>query len=350
MDFLNKSRSFILFTSLFLVCSCAKITYLAQQGIGQVDILWSARENQEVLRDPKVPQDFKEKIRNIELYKKHFYNFWQHQPTDIYSKTTILKSRAVTYLVIASRPNEIKARKECFTFYGCFPYLGFFKKESALEFAKDLEGEGYETYTRDVLAYSTLGNFDDPILSSFFEYGKYSLTETVFHELFHTIFFAKNEVDLNENLANYFAKNMLIAYYKGDQDLDKYFLNLELKQKLKHAVTEHAAKLQKLLKNPDWKKSKETYLTQTMPRELQKLCENLDVKNCWPAKMKWNTASLAAFMTYEKNQSKIDAYAKQFNGDLKITLQDIQKKYEAYQDSPESSKDNASFEKYLFNL
>ncbi|MFG1506136.1 aminopeptidase [Halobacteriovorax sp. ZH5_bin.2] len=332
--------------SLLLSClSCAKISYLTEQGIGQVDILWSARKNHEVLEDPKVSEEYKAKIKQIETYKTYFYNYWQRPSTDIYSKTTLLKSRAVTYLVIASRPNEIKARKECFTFYGCFPYLGFFKEESATEFAKGLEREGYETYTRDVLAYSTLGNFDDPILSSFFEYGKYSLTETVFHELFHTIFFAKSEVDLNENLANYFGEQMLIEYYKDDKELDGYFKNLELNSKLKKAVTDHAQKLKDILKQDDWENAKKEYLSKTMPKELTSLCTKLEVTNCWPAKMEWNTASLAAFMTYEKSQSYITQYAKQFNGDLKALFANIEQRYEKYLDDDIEG----SFENYLFN-
>lgn len=335
----------LLLTLVSTLVSCAKISYLTEQGIGQVDILWSARENKEVLADPAVKKEYKEKIRQVEVYKKYFYDYWEKEATEIYSKTTLLQSRAVTYLVIASKPNEIKARKECFTFYGCFPYLGFFKEDSAKEFAKELEESGYETYIRDVLAYSTLGNLNDPILSSFFEYGKYSLTETIFHELFHTIFFVKDEVDLNENLANYFGKQMLIEYYKNDPKLNEYLQNLKLNTKLKQAITTQARKLDKILKeSKNWQQDKEVFLAETMPKELLSLCQKLAVKNCWPTKMKWNTASLAAFMTYEKNQSHIDNYAKLFNGDLKKLLQDIEVKYQNYLDA---DFDN-SFEDYLF--
>ena len=64
------------------------------------------------------------------------------------------------------------------------------------------------------ITYSTLGYFDDPILSSFFNYNKFDLTVLIFHELFHTIYFYKNKVQLNENLANFFGREMAIEYYK----------------------------------------------------------------------------------------------------------------------------------------
>ena len=63
-------------------------------------------------------------------------------------------------------------------------------------------------------AYSTLGYFNDHILSSFFYYNEHQLAEMIFHELFHTIFFVKNEVDLNENLAQYFAQQLTMEFFK----------------------------------------------------------------------------------------------------------------------------------------
>jgi len=80
----------------------------------------------------------------------------------------MLENSAVTYLVVASPFNEIKAVETCFPVMGCFPYLGFFNLNSAKNFAKEKENENYVTWIRPVYAYSTLGYFTDTILSSFF--------------------------------------------------------------------------------------------------------------------------------------------------------------------------------------
>src|SRR5690606_17570522 len=92
------------------------------------------------------------------------------------------------------------------------------KKDSALDWVKDKKEEGFQTWMRPVYAYSTLGYFEDRILSSFFQYDKYELAELVFHELFHVMYFLKNNVDFNENIANFFGEQMAREYFKNHND------------------------------------------------------------------------------------------------------------------------------------
>lgn len=207
---------FLKFIGLFiLVSSCAKFEYIVDQSVGQISLLTKAVENKKVLKNVKVTKDQKEKILKIEELKKYFYQYWHKKETEIYSKTTFLKNKAVSYLVIGSPYNEIKPIENCFPLMGCFPYLGFFDENDASNFSKELENEGAVVFVRPVYAYSTLGYFTDTILSSFFHYSDYELAELIFHELFHTIFFVKDEVDLNENLANYFSKkNVRRIFFK----------------------------------------------------------------------------------------------------------------------------------------
>lgn len=340
MDVL-KLLTLCLFLALFN--SCAKISYLTEQGLGQVKILTSARDNAEVLADENVSDEIKEKIKKIEEYKRFFYLFWQRKSTDIYSETTLLNRDAVTYLVIASKPDEIKATQSCFPFYGCFPYLGFFKKESAKDYVKKMNGDGLETYMRGVLAYSTLGNLDDPILSTFFRYGEYELAETIFHELFHTIFFAKNEVDLNENLANFFGRAMVYRFFGKTKELDRYFAMDEKHSSLMGLIVKHAQELEIVLKSEHWKNEKEKFIKETFLVNIKEKCQQLKLENCWPTKLKWNSATFSAFMTYEKNQDKIIRYALQFKDDLKKFFAHIETRYEKYRDG----QSKLSFEKYL---
>src|SRR5690606_3977623 len=184
---------------LLLVTACAKTSYIAEQTRGQLSLQWYGRDNHEVLADESIAHEHKEKIRLIETYREWFFEYWQRKPDAIYSKTTMLDDDAVTWLVITSPWNEIKANQECFPLVGCFPYLGFFKKTSAKNYLEEQKAKGFHTYMRPVYAYSTLGHFEDRILSSFFHYDQYELAELVFHELFHVMYFLKDNVDFNEN-------------------------------------------------------------------------------------------------------------------------------------------------------
>ena len=352
MDILKKIT---LIFCLFSLSSCAKFNYLYEQSIGQITLLSRGRDNRELLKSVRVSKSHKEKIKKIEELKTFFYRYWNKKQTKIYSQTTMLQSKAVTYLVIASPYNEIKAIDNCFPVMGCFPYLGFFNAGSAKSFAKEQEASGYVTWTRPVYAYSTLGYFTDTILSSFFNYDDYELAELIFHELFHTVFFVKNQVDLNENLANYFAQNMLKDYFLSIHQ-EEYFLHQQKQEeddkKLKKLVVNLVTELQELYKSLLPKSQEEAadilseFMEDRFKVEVMKHCQELDIqpKNCFPLNRDWNNASFAAFLTYEKSSNDLASLQKKLGLDLKAYYNFIEKKYQDFQ----SQDDVQDFEKFLF--
>lgn len=323
--------------------------------MGQVTLLSQGKDNKDVIKSVRVPRGHKEKIKRIEELKAYFYRYWNKKETRIYSQTTMLKNKAVTYLVIASPYQEIKAVENCFPLMGCFPYLGFFNQSSAKSFAKEKEAEGMVTWIRPVYAYSTLGYFTDTILSSFFEYDDYELADLIFHELFHTIFFVKNQVDLNENLAMYFAERMLPDYFLSIGRAD--YLAFEQKKdesdkKIKHLVVLLANELQTMYKSllPKTKEESEAILNEFMEErfkvEVMKKCQSLDIqpKDCFPLNRDWNNASFAAFLTYEKKSNDLASLQKKLGLSLKDYYNWIVQKYEDFQNQDEEK----DFEVYLF--
>lgn len=345
----------LLFLILILGVGCAKFNYLYEQGVGQMSLLSTGKDNQEMLKNVRVSKTQKEKIKKIEELKKYFYKYWEKKETKIYSQTTMLKNKAVTYLVIVSPYQEIKAVENCFPLMGCFPYLGFFSLNSAKEFAKERAVEDYVTWIRPVYAYSTLGYFTDTILSSFFEYDDYELAELIFHELYHTIFFVKNQVDLNENLAMYFSERMLEEYFisinQSDYAKFEQKKNEDAKQ-IKRLVVILANELQQMYKTllPRTKEDAEVILNEFLEDrfkvEVMKKCQALDIqpKDCFPLERKWNNASFAAFLTYEKKSNDLASLQKKLGLDLKGYYNWIAKKYESFLDQSEES----DFEIYLF--
>ncbi len=317
--------------------SCAKIKYIWGQGKGQVSLLHNARENSEVLKDPRVTSSQKDKIRLIKKYKEYFYQYYERAPSALYDKTSFLKDKAVTYLVIASPFREIKAKKECFYFVGCFPYLGFFAKQDAWDHAQRLGESGYATYIRPVYAYSTLGKFDDPILSSFFYYDDFDLGELIFHELFHTIFFIKDEVDLNENLANYFSEMMAAEYFKHDDQWKAEKAEKERKTRiLRKELVSWVKKINEGYKENNFTEDRQyrdylqSILSGPFSKHFHKLCSQLGLVDCFPLKRKWNNASLAAYMTYEKAGNKIEQLHHLVGGDLPGFLAYIEQQWMDY--------------------
>lgn len=340
-----------IFPIFFLFVGCAKIGYLLDQANGQLHILKDAKPNSEILNDPHMPEEYKKKIRLIKKYKKFFYDYFSEKETSIYTKTYILKGEAVTHLLIASKYNEIKPKMFTFPFVGEFPYIGFFEFKSAQKWAKELENQDYVTYIRPVYAYSTLGYLEDRILSSFFRYSDEGLAELVFHELFHTIFFVKDEVSLNENLANLFGKEMAAIYFNLNADDKKEReLNHLKSQKLRQEIVVLVKKLKEKYSSSILnKKQAQSLLQEFLSKEfnptLKKTCHNLKVKNCWPLTEGWNNARFAAFLTYEKKQEFL--HKLQGSLDLKQFYQFIKNSYKSYNIDDKGKKD---FTEYLKSL
>jgi predicted aminopeptidase len=341
---------------IFVCSSCAKLGYIYEQGVGQISLLTRAKDNKEVIKNVRLPKEEREKIQKIEELKKYFYRYWDRKPGQIYTSTTILKSKAVTYLVIASPYNDVKADESCFPLMGCFPYLGFFNLDSAKEFAKEKEASDLVTWIRPVYAYSTLGYFNDTILSSFFHYNDIELTELIFHELFHTIFFVKNEVELNENLANYFSVKMMEEYFKvmgQDENLKIQQKDEKKDRELKKVVMKLASELKELYKSLVPKNKKEAegilaeFLDQKFNPDVKLKCAELAISqnDCFPLHREWNNARFAAFLTYENRSEELSKLQSKLGYSIKDFYKYIVNKYEEYDnlnDKPES------FSNYLF--
>lgn len=344
MGFLNTFLLLILFSS------CAKLGYLLDQASGQLEILSKAKDNEYFLKKSDTSQDYKRKIKLIGDYKKFFYDFFDKEDTGIYSKTYILKDEAVTYLVIASKYNEVNPKSFSFPFVGSFPYLGFFSKNQAVKFTKELEDQDYVTYQRPVYAYSTLGYFEDRILSSFFKYSDYALAELIFHELFHTIYFVKDEVSLNENLANHFGKEMAILYFKLTKaDIKKRQMSHLKQKKLRQFIVDAAARLKMSYQPKNTKEEARKILKEFLKNDfnpsVRKVCQDQEIGECWPLEEPWNNARFAAFLTYEKKQDLIT----QLRGE-KSLKEFYHFLTQSFQDYESDDKNTKNFTDYLTSI
>jgi predicted aminopeptidase len=331
---------FLIF-SLLIFSGCGHVSYLTTQLGGQLRLVNSSRPNEEVLENIKVRPRDKKKILKIQNYKKFFYEYWQIPERNIYSRTTLLKNKAVTYLVVASKPNVISAKQFCFPLAGCFPYLGFFDKKDAEAKQLELKGEGMVTDIRSVYAYSTLGYMSDPIISSLFLFDEMELAEIIFHELFHTLFFVKNDVAFNEALADFMALHLLEQYF--DKKSSQERLLQRKKQKL---LNEQMVQLTSELNN-EYKKVTDgydgilaTFLQTRLRPVINSFCskEGILPIDCYPLDKAWNNAGLSGFLTYASDGDWIDKlYTSKGGSDLRTFYNFLRSEYNRFDESKSTS-------------
>jgi predicted aminopeptidase len=97
---------------------------------------------------------------------------------------------------------------------GNVPYKGYFSKQDAAEEIERLKAKGYDTNLRTSAAFSTLGWFDDPLLSHLLKYDKVGLAEVVFHELFHNTLYISGQGAFNESVASFIGHRAAIDFFR----------------------------------------------------------------------------------------------------------------------------------------
>jgi predicted aminopeptidase len=107
----------------------------------------------------------------------------------------------VVWNVFAAPEFAVDPRTWCFPVAGCVGYRGYFSEQRAHDYALGLETQGYDVAVTGVPAYSTLGHFADPVLSTMLRWDETELAALVFHELAHQLLYVKGDTAFNEAFA-----------------------------------------------------------------------------------------------------------------------------------------------------
>ncbi|HEY5898199.1 MAG TPA: aminopeptidase [Burkholderiales bacterium] len=194
-------RIFFAAIALLLCAGCESLSYYGQAIGGHFHLLAAARPIESWLADPGTPPDLKERLETARRIRE-FASRELHLPDNgSYTSYAELGRRFAVWNVFAAPRFSVDPKAECFPFTGCVAYRGFFSEPEAQRHAEKLRAEGYDVYVGGVLAYSTLGWFDDPLLSTFIRYPEAQVARLVFHELAHQVVYARNDTTFNESFA-----------------------------------------------------------------------------------------------------------------------------------------------------
>jgi len=194
--------------------SCTTTSYVAQAGLGQLDLMHRARPIDDVLRDPATD----ERTRTLLVEVAPILDFARARGLDSkgnYRKFVALPRAASVWFVAAAKPLSLEPKSWSFPIVGSFTYLGWFDFVAAMRFRDRLKREGWDVMLRGARAFSTGGWFRDPVVSSMLsrrDDAVSSLANVLFHELVHANVLVNDQSTFNESVASFVGDALAEEY------------------------------------------------------------------------------------------------------------------------------------------
>jgi predicted aminopeptidase len=188
-------------SAVLLVVGCQSLSYYTQAIGGHLKVMANARPVADWLADPATDAQLRQRLETARRIRAFASKALGLPDNGSYLAYAELNRPAVVWNVFAAPVFSVKPKAECFPFTGCVSYRGFYSEADARRHAEKLRADGYDVHVGGVPAYSTLGWFDDPLLSTFIRYPDAQLARLVFHELSHQLVYAKGDTTFNESFA-----------------------------------------------------------------------------------------------------------------------------------------------------
>jgi predicted aminopeptidase len=218
------ARWLVLALAIALATGCA-IPYYWQAVGGQIELLRKRTPIEKLVEDPKIDASLKDTLRRVIEMRRFAVEELALPDNDSYTTYVALDRSYVVWNVVAAREFSVEPERWCFPFAGCVAYRGYFDRADAERFAAKLAAEGLDTHSGGSSAYSTLGYFDDPLLSTMVGGGEQYIAGVLFHELAHQKLYIKDDSELSEAFASvveeYGAERWLTSH-APPEDLARY--------------------------------------------------------------------------------------------------------------------------------
>lgn len=184
-----------------LLSGCETVHFYTQAATGQLKILAGRKPIDRLVADEQTDAKLRRQLEWVQSIRA-YAGAELHLPVgSAYSEFTQLEGEYALWNLIAAPEFSLSPKRWCYPIAGCASYRGYFDKADAELRAAELRAQGYDVYLGPVPAYSTLGWFDDPVLSSFVDWQPDRLASLLFHELAHRRVYISGDTQFNESFA-----------------------------------------------------------------------------------------------------------------------------------------------------
>ena len=292
--------------TLLAACFALQGCYVTQAARGQMKVLNAREPISRVLEDPASPADLRQRLETVRAAREFASHELGLPNNKSYTSYADLGREYVVWNVVATPEFSVEPREWCFPIVGCVAYRGYFNERKADEFAAKLRAQGLETIVEGVPAYSTLGKFNDPILSTMLSYGDDELASIMFHELSHQVVYIPDDTSFNEAFAVTVEQEGLARWLRSrgrEADLARHIKRRQREAQGMRLISQYRGRLSTLYGSgvaPEEMRRRKSEVFAALVDELEALDARFGVKSRLAEELAAapNNARLASLATY----------------------------------------------------
>lgn len=189
--------------------------YLSRAALEEGRILAGRRPIAKLVRDESIDRVTRAKLQLVLDARAYAQDSIRLKTAESFTTYSKLRTDTLVLVLAAAYRDRLEAYTWWFPIVGRVPYKGFFDFEAARRAAKSFADDGYDVALRPSDAFSTLGWFNDPLLSTTLRRDSTDLVNTVIHEVTHNTFYAPGQAVFNESFANFVGARGAADFFRS---------------------------------------------------------------------------------------------------------------------------------------